>query len=100
MALAIICALTGWAFAFFLVIQCGKDKADAASSYERSLEWERARSDSLIAQLQANSQGFQHYPTFGPIEAEPEKKYLRDDTGLIEFEVPLDDDADFEAVFD
>lgn len=95
LALAFATAVTGWLFSVFTVITTGRDKADAAESYEHALAVEQARVDNLIAQIQANAQGFQHYPTLGPIEPEVEKRFLRDDTGLIEYEVDEDDDRDF-----
>lgn len=95
LALAFATAVAGWLFAVFTVITTGRDKADAAESYEHALDWERTRCDNLIAQIQANAQGFQHYPTFGPSpDPEPEKRFLHDDTGLITFE-DTDDDRDF-----
>lgn len=98
-ALALACALVGWIFAFFLVVQNGKDKAALAASYEQTLTVERDRTTQLIAQVQANAQGFQHYPSYGPIEPEPEKRYLSDDTGLIVYDA-TDDERDFAEVAD
>lgn len=41
---------------------------------------------SLLAQIQANSQNQPYYPTLGPLpEAPPEEKWLTDPSGLITF---------------
>lgn len=63
-------------------------------AYENSLAWERTRVDNLLVQVQANSQGFQHYPTYGPAPEVEESTLVDDfgfDTGLLE----SDDDRDF-----
>jgi hypothetical protein len=60
------------------------DLRGARASYEYGLEVERRRVDELLTQVQANSQGFQHYPQIGPSgPAAPEPRYFTDETGLI-----------------
>jgi hypothetical protein len=53
----------------------------------------------LLAQIQANSQNQPYYPTLGPApEAPPEVKWLTDESGLIQF--PDYEDEILEAVAD
>jgi hypothetical protein len=74
---------------------------NSISAYENSLAWERTRVDNLIVQVQANSQGLQHYPTFGPQEEVPERWTSTDDTGLVEYTLDREpDDDDFITVAD
>lgn len=67
---------------------------DTIGHYEAALAWERTRCDNLIVQVQANSQGLQHYPMLGPTPDEPPSRYhqLTDDTGLISVEFDPDED--------
>jgi hypothetical protein len=95
MLLAIATAVIGWVFALAVVAMNNKDRQETAAAHERALDWERSRTDALIAQVQANAQGFQHYPTLGPTEPTIEPNILRDPTGLIEYDAS---DDDFEAV--
>jgi hypothetical protein len=63
--------------------------------YENSLAWERTRVDNLIVQVQVNSQGLKHYPTFGPAEEPAETWGGTDETGLVDWQLdhaPTDDD--------
>lgn len=96
--LAIAVAVVGWIFAVVVNVQNARDKRDLQAAHERAMDWERARCDSLMAQIQANAQGFQHYPTLGPTEVAEERHFMRDDTGLIEFDVTHE--RDFEDVAD
>jgi hypothetical protein len=99
MAATIVVAALGLAFIALQHIQHNRTVVRISMDYAANIAAERGRVNDLIAQVQANAQGFQHYPTIGPLEPVEEKKYLTDDTGLIVFEVEDDDDeADFEAV--
>lgn len=63
-------------------------------AYENSLAWERTRVDNLLVQVQANSQGFQHVPSFGPLP-DPEEPTLVDDFGFDTGQFASDDERDF-----
>lgn len=64
-------------------------------TYENSLAWERTRVDNLLVQVQANSQGMQHYPSFGPADTAPLERSLTDDFGFDTGLEASDDDRDF-----
>lgn len=98
MIVSLASAAVGWLFAFFLVIQHTKDQAATQALHERALDFERDRVADLTAQLQANAQGLQFYPSLPASEPEKEMRYLRDDTGLVEYQVDPDDDRDFADV--
>jgi hypothetical protein len=71
---------------------------NAIGAYENSLAWERTRVDNLVVQIQANAQGFNHMPQLGPFDPPPERQFVRDETGLVEYELTDEDLADFETV--
>lgn len=101
MLVALLAAVVGWIFAAFVIIQAAAEKRDLARSHAEALAAERLRVDNLTAQLQANAQGLQFYPQLGPREAEPEHTYVRDETGLVEYDVTgLEDFAHVAGEFD
>lgn len=67
---------------------------DTIGHYESALAWERTRVDNLLVQVQANSQGFQHVPSFGPLP-DPEEPTLVDDFGFDTGQFASDDERDF-----
>lgn len=98
MWVAFAAAVIGWIFAAAIVVQSSIEKRDMRDDHREALAAERLRVDNLTAQLQANAQGLQFYPSLAPSEPQPERKYVRDETGLIEYEVT--DDEDFASVGD
>lgn len=64
-------------------------------AYEASLAWERTRVDNLLVQVQANSQGYQHVPSFGPATQEEAAQTLLDDFGFDTGLLPSDDERDY-----
>ena len=90
LAVLIVAAVGYW----FQAKQAEKTLNNTIGAYENSLAWERTRVDNLVVQVQANSQGFQHYPQIGPFEPAPERQFVRDETGLVEYELTPEDLAD------
>lgn len=101
MLVALLAAIIGWIFAAFVVIQAAIEKQDLRRDHAEALAAERVRVDNLTGQLQANAQGLQFYPQLGPREVEPERTYVRDDTGLVEYDVTgLEDFAHVAGEYD
>lgn len=81
----------------FTVRELNKSHSTQIESYRLALEVEQLRVNALLMQMQANAQGLQHYPTYGPQPPLPEEKFfLRDETGLVEVEYDPEDAADFD----
>lgn len=101
MLVALLAAIVGWIFAAFVVIQASIEKADLRRDQAAALAAERLRVDNLTAQLQANAQGLQFYPQLGPKVVEEERTFVRDDTGLVEYDVTgLEDFAHVAGEYD
>jgi hypothetical protein len=87
MWVAVAAAVIGWVFAAWANFQHASEmKQERTERQEERALYER-RIDGFIAQLQANAQGLQFYPQLGPTEVEPERTFVRDDTGLVEYDV-------------
>lgn len=73
--------------------------AEHVTDLRSQLEWERARSQSLMEQIQANAQGFQHYPTVTrePVDPNAPVVYMTDETGLVEVPIYADELAEIKA---
>lgn len=81
----VVAALGYW----FQAKQAEKTLNNTIGAYENSLAWERTRVDNLLVQVQANSQGMQHFPSYGPLEPVPESTVDNDGWEI------SDDDRDF-----
>lgn len=83
-------------FAVFQNISFATERRETYARHEIELEAGRLERANLLAQVQANAQGLQFYPSLPAREAEVERHFVRDDTGLIEYDAT--DDADFAFV--
>lgn len=92
MVVAMAAAVVGWMFAAFLVVQRASEIKEERQARATERDHYEGRIDGFIAQLQANAQGLQFYPQLGPAEAEIERVFARDDTGLVEYDVTGNED--------
>lgn len=88
----IIFGVVALAFAVFQQINFATERRETYARHELALEADRAERSNLLAQVQANAQGLQFYPSLPPRAPEAERHIVRDDTGLIEYDATNDDD--------
>lgn len=83
--LALVTALSGWAFAVFLTISNRTDERIARDASERVLALRDEKINQLLDQVQLNAQNMPYYPTVGPFPADttPEKDYYGSPDGLL-----------------
>lgn len=96
-----ICALAGWIFAGYALWSGRQDaaayRADARltnTEHQATLADYRLREQQLLDQVQLNAQHLPYYPTMGPAEPVPDRRYVASEDGLIVFE---DFDAEIDA---
>jgi hypothetical protein len=106
MVALIVASLAAWLFAGFALWQGRQDRADhrqdmvlVRAEHQAQIMEFRSREQQLLDQIQYNSQHLPYYPTMGPAEPMPERKYLASDDGLIVFE-DLEIDAALREVAD